>query len=159
MARENLLDHVPIPSSRIFRIRGEVNPVLEAARYAEVCHQHIGRHEGVPQADLIMLGLGEDGHTASVFPSDISLFGSDKLFEVALHPGTSQQRITMTGKVINQAKLVVFLATGESKAARVAQVINRLSGWDLLPASMVSPEYGELTWLLDHGAASRLNSV
>jgi 6-phosphogluconolactonase len=158
MARENLLEHVPIPSSGIFRIHGEANPAAEAARYSKLFGRHVPMYHGVPQADLIMLGLGEDGHTASIFPSNIELFSSEKLFEVAEQPDTAQKRITATGRIINQAKLVVILATGESKAARVSQVINRLHGCDILPASRVSPENGALIWLLDHKAATRLTS-
>jgi 6-phosphogluconolactonase len=158
MAREKLLTHVPIPSSNIFRIHGEADPAAEAARYSDLFGRHVTPYHGVPQADLIMLGLGEDGHTASIFPSNIELFSSDNLFDVAEHPETAQKRITATGKVINQAKLVVILATGESKAARVDQVINRSEGWDTLPASRVSPENGELIWLLDNKAAARLTS-
>jgi 6-phosphogluconolactonase len=158
MARESLLDHVPVPTSNIFRIHGEADPAAEAARYSDLFESHVKMHQGVPQADLIMLGLGEDGHTASIFPSNVELFNSDKLFEVAEHPETAQKRITATGRIINHAKLVVILATGESKAARVAQVINRIQGRDILPASLVSPENGQLLWLLDQKSAERLTS-
>jgi len=156
MARENLLDHIPVPASSIFRIYGEANPAAEAARYGEQFGRHVNLVHGIPQADLFMLGLGEDGHTASIFPSNIELFSSRNLFEPSEHPLTKQKRITATGRVINQSKLVVILATGQSKAARVAQVINRLDGWDQLPAARVSPEDGELIWLLDRMSASSL---
>ena len=158
MARENLLDHIPIPASNIFRIYGEADPAAEAMRYAEQFRRHVSLFHGIPQADLMMLGLGDDGHTASIFPSHIELFGSDKLFEPAEHPETGQKRITATGKVINQAKRVVILATGESKAAMVARIINRLEGWDRLPASLVSSGNGTLIWLLDQRSAAGLIS-
>jgi 6-phosphogluconolactonase len=104
-----------------------------------------------------MLGLGEDGHTASIFPGNIGLFNSPALFETVLHPATKQKRITATGKVINHAKLVVILATGESKSSRVAQVINHLDGWNELPAGHVRPENGKIIWLIDKMAAKELD--
>lgn len=149
MARENLLDHVPIPSSNIFRIRGEANPVEEAVRYSQLFKRHVHPNQGFPQADLVMLGMGEDGHTASIFPVNIDLFKSDALFEPSEHPETRQKRITATGMIINHAKVVVMVAPGEAKAPRVAQIINRLEGWDRLPAARVKPENGEMIWLLD----------
>ena len=158
MARENLLGQIPIPASNIFRIRGEENPAIEVVRYAEQFVRQVKPHHGIPQADFVMLGLGEDGHTASIFPSNIDLFSSDKFFDVAEHPDTGQKRITATGKIINHAKFVVILTTGESKASKVVQIINQLSGWEQLPASHVCPENGELIWMLDQKSASRLIS-
>jgi len=156
MARENLLDHVPVPLSNIFRIRGEDDPVAEASRYSELFTRHIDHGNNGYKADLIMLGLGEDGHTASIFPAGIQLFGSEKLFEVAEHPDKKQKRITATGTIINHAKTVVILACGENKASRVAQIIDRLNGWETLPAARVRPENGNLIWLLDQKAAIKL---
>jgi 6-phosphogluconolactonase len=156
MAKESLLDHVPIPANNIFRIRGEADPSVESDRYAEAVLQYVPSHHNIPRFDFIMLGLGEDGHTASIFPGNTHLFSSDKLFEVAENPHTKQKRITATGKLINQAKYIVFLVTGESKAEMVARVIERKDRWEKLPASMVHPENGELLWLLDNQAASKL---
>jgi 6-phosphogluconolactonase len=156
MARENLLDHVPIPLPNIFRMRGEAEPVAEAARYGEIFSRQVNVARNLPQADLVMLGLGEDGHTASIFPGNTDLFDSPALFETVVYPETKQKRITATGKIINHAKLVVILATGESKASRVAQVINHLDGWNELPAGHVNPENGEVIWLLDKMAAKEL---
>jgi 6-phosphogluconolactonase len=156
MAKDNLLDHVPVPSNNIFRIHGESNPAAEAVRYGEIFSRNVTPFQGIPQAGLLMLGLGEDGHTASIFPENIDLFNSDNLFEPSVHPVTKQKRITATGKIINRAKLVVILVTGESKASKAAQVIDQLNGWEQLPASMVDPEHGELLWLLDSKASEKL---
>ena len=155
MAKESLLDQVPIPANNIFRIRGEANPSYEADRYAKVVHQHVSSQNNIPQLDFMMLGLGDDGHTASIFPGNLHLFSSDKLFEVAEHPQTKQKRITATGKLINQALTVAFLATGESKSAMVSTALDRKKEWEKLPASLVHPENGELLWLLDEKAASK----
>jgi len=159
MAKESLLDHVPIPPSNYFRIQFEADPATEAGRYAELFRKQVKLYQGIPRADLLMLGLGEDGHTASIFPENLQLFNSDKLFEPTEHPDTRQKRITATGKVINRAKLVVMLVTGEAKASRVAQIINRLKGWDQLPAARVRPENGELIWLLDQKTAFKLKNI
>jgi 6-phosphogluconolactonase len=153
MARESLLDHVPISASKIFRIHGEAEPVTEAERYALQFRQHVNTVQGIPQTDLLMLGLGDDGHTASIFPSNLQLFNSDKLFELAEHPETRQKRITATGKIINHARLVVIIATGKGKALKVSQILNHANGCDKLPAALVNPENGEVIWLLDREAA------
>ena len=156
MAKDSLLDYVPIPANNIFRIRGEANPSVEAGRYGEIVRQLVPSLQNVPQFDFIMLGLGEDGHTASIFPGDLHLFSSDRLFVVAVNSQTKQKRITATGKIINQAKSVVFLVTGEAKAEMVARIIERKDGWEKLPASLVHPENGEILWLLDERAAAKL---
>ncbi|MEI7980002.1 MAG: 6-phosphogluconolactonase [Bacteroidota bacterium] len=155
-AKETLLDHLPVPPANIYRIRGEAGPKAEAERYAELFNRNVPPVKGIPRADFIMLGLGEDGHTASIFTSNIHFFTSDKFFEPAEHPVTKQKRITMTGKIINHAKTVVFIATGRAKATRTAQIIHRTEGYDLLPAAHVCPAKGELFWLLDRQAAFNL---
>jgi len=159
MTKESLLDLLPIPAGNIFRIKGELEPKTEAARYAKVVKRYIPIIDNLPQFDMIMLGLGEDGHTASIFPENLHLFDSDKLFEVALHPQTNQKRITATGKMINRAKTIFFLVTGESKATMLARIINKSEGWEKLPASRVQPLNGKLFWLLDHNAGLKLNST
>ena len=156
MARETLLDHLPVNLSGIFRIKGENDPAGEAKRYSEVFKREVNFNQGVPSADLLMLGLGEDGHTASIFPDNIDLFSSTALFEQVEHPVTKQKRITATGKIINNAKLIIILATGTGKAEKVAQILNKLNGWEQLPAGRVKPEHGQLIWLLDRQAASKL---
>lgn len=156
MAKERLLDFIPIPAINIFRIKGESDPYVEAERYSEIVRRHVLSQNNIPRFDLMMLGLGEDGHTASIFPDNPGLFKSDRLFEVSENPYTKQQRITATGKIINQARHIVFLVTGQSKAEMVARIIERKEGWDKLPAGMVFSASGEQTWWLDDRAASGL---
>jgi 6-phosphogluconolactonase len=156
MAMENLISHVPVQPKHIFRIRGEESPAEEAARYSDQFTNQVSQFEGNPVVDLVMLGMGEDGHTASIFPGNIGLFDSEKLFEPSEHPVTKQMRITATGRIINHAKLVVMLATGEAKAAITTQIILKSDGWEKLPAARVIPENGELLWLLDQKSAYKL---
>jgi 6-phosphogluconolactonase len=157
MAYESLIRNIIIPGTNIYRIKGENDPDEEAERYSELVGRLLPHHKNIPQFDLVMLGLGEDGHTASIFPGDIHLFNSEKLFEVSQHPSSRQKRITATGKLINNARQVFFLVTGESKAERVAQVIEEKSGWLDLPASHITPKNGQLVWLLDDAAGQKLS--
>jgi len=156
MAFESLINNIDIPSTNIFRIEGEKDPVDEAERYAELVDMQLPHHKNIPQFDLVILGLGEDGHTASIFPGNVNLINSEKLFEVSQHPETRQKRITATGKLINNARQVYFLVTGEIKAERVAQIIEKKSGWQDLPASQVNPTDGQLDWMLDDLAGQLL---
>lgn len=157
MASESLLKNVKIPDQNIYRIRGENDPLQEAKRYSEIADKMLPHQNEIPQFDLCMLGLGEDGHTASIFPDQIALINSERLFEVSLHPVSNQKRITATAKLINNSKKVYFLVTGESKAEKVVQIIEKKEGWELLPASHINPFEGELIWMLDKPAGQKLS--
>ncbi len=157
MAFENLLSYVTIPDLNIFRIQGEIDPHVAAKNYAEIVNKLLPHKKSIPQFDLFILGLGEDGHTASIFPDQITLFDSEKLFEIGHHPVSGQNRITATGKLINNAKHICFLVTGASKAEKVSQIIEKKESFQLLPASFIHPAEGELTWMLDELAGHKLN--
>lgn len=157
MAYDSLLSAVPIPALHIFRIQGEAaDPDLEAHRYAAQTQEVVPAHNGLPQFDLVMLGLGDDGHTASIFPGSLHLFDSDALFVVAQHPQSGQKRVSATGKLINNARTVVFLATGPAKTSMVATLLQKQAGWEDLPAAYVQPTEGQLYWLLDAKAAAHI---
>lgn len=156
MVKESLLDHIDIPDSNVVRIKGEKDPSSEAARYAEVVKSLLPHEKDIPRLDLVMLGLGEDGHTVSIFPANIRLFHSNELFEATKNPYTGQNRITATGKLINNAKMVVFIATGLSKAKIASNVIENKAGAEKYPASLIHPGSGKLIWLLDEEAAGGL---
>ena len=159
MAYENFLQNVPVPDTNIFRIRGEEDPKTEAKLYSDLVRANISFFNEIPQFDLMLLGLGTDGHTASIFPDSIHLFDSYNLFDVAVKPGSGQKRITATGKLINNALKVIFLVTGKGKAETVSTVIERKEGFEKLPASRVKPVLGQLLWMLDESAAMKLNNV
>lgn len=156
MTKEYLIKNINIPELNIFRIKGENNPSEEARKYSETIKKSIPRENHIPRFDLIMLGLGEDGHTASIFPYNIGLFDSDEFFVTSAHPETGQVRITATGKLINHAREVCFLVTGSGKADIVARVVAKKEGWEQLPASKVNPANGRLVWMLDQGAGKEL---
>lgn len=144
MTKKHLLDPVGMPAGNIFRIIGENDPQAEAARYGSI----------LPDAfDLIMLGLGEDGHTASIFPGSIQLWDSPANCVVAAHPDTGMLRVSFTGKVINSAHYVAFLATGKSKAGKVDAILRHPSADAVrYPAARVAPSSGKLYWFLDKEA-------
>jgi 6-phosphogluconolactonase len=156
MAYETLIKKIDIPAGNIFRIEAEKDPEKEAERYSTLVEDLLPHEMDLPRFDLILLGLGEDGHTASIFPGNIRLYNSEKLFEVSRHLATGQKRITATGRLINNARRVCFLVTGENKAEKVAQIIEKKPGWQDLPASMVNPLAGDLIWLLDDTAGRML---
>ena len=141
----------------IHRIKGEDDPGKEAKRYEKEINSSIDQSNGIPSFDMIILGLGEDGHTASIFPDQMALLQSGNVCEVAHHPVSRQKRITLTGPVINNAKMVVFLVTGESKADRIREIHYKETNYEQYPASHIRPLNGDLLWFLDEAAAQYLH--
>ncbi len=157
MTVEYLISKIEIPKENIHRIKGENEPDYEAKRYAELLDDNLPKSDGgVPSFDLVILGMGDDGHTASIFPHEIDLWHSDKLCEVAVHPDSGQQRVSITGKVINHAQIVTFLVTGENKVDKVDEIINKKGDFEKYPASLVAPNSGNLIWFLDAAAAAKI---
>lgn len=156
MAKEFLLKQIPVPVENTFRIRGENNPVEEAKRYSITVQKELTSISGVPRFDLIMLGIGEDGHIASIFPNQIELFHSNEPFVVTKHPSTGQNRISATGQILNNALHVHFLVTGTNKAGILPRILEERLQSHMLPASLVRPMQGELKFLLDNLSASQL---
>jgi len=154
-AYELWLRPIGINILKIHRIEGENEPTTEATRYSEEIKNWIPLINDFPRFDLIMLGLGDDGHTASIFPNQMDFLASDNICEVATHPVSKQKRITLTGKVLNNARKVVFVSTGDSKAKMVKNVV--FDAKPEFPASHIKPENGELIWLLDNDASEILN--
>lgn len=155
-ASKNLIKKINIPLSNIHPIVGENHPYLEADRYSTLIHKHFDVVNSIPSFDLVFLGLGEDGHVASLFPDQPEIFRSNRLFEVTTHPDSGQQRITATGKLINNASQVFFIVTGKNKAEVVKAVLDKDEKNEKLPASQISPELGNLVWFIDKEAAELL---
>jgi len=156
MCKAHLLDRIDIPPENIHRIRGESAPAPEAERYAALLGENLPVKYRSPQFDLVMLGLGEDGHTASIFPHEAKLWDSRAYCEVATHPASGQKRVTITGRLINNAARVAFLVTGAGKAEKVMEILQEKEGFENYPASRVSPRSGGLFWFLDKEAARRI---
>lgn len=157
MAYDLFLEPLGVPSGNIHRIRGEMPPEAEAGRYAEELEEHLPVEDGMPVFDMIMLGLGSDGHTASIFPHQIELLDSEEPCAIAEHPLSGQQRITLTGNVLNQAREVVFLATGSGKKERVREILKEEAVAGQYPASHIRPKKGKLLWYLDRAAAEEIS--
>jgi 6-phosphogluconolactonase len=156
MTMRKLLSKIEIPFLNIHRIKGEDDPEKEASRYSEEISLFTRKRDGLPLFDLILLGLGEDGHTASIFPGHPELLDSDKICDVAFHPVTQQKRITITGKVINNAEAVTFLVAGKKKKEIVEKMFKKDPSALNYPATYIVPVYGRLSWFLDKEAERSL---
>ncbi len=152
MTADHLLNHIVIPEENIHRIKGEDDPEKEATRYGSVLNVSLPKNKGVPQFDLVILGMGSDGHTASIFPHEIELWDAKPNCAVAIHPDSGQRRVSLTGKVINNAKEVAFLVTGEDKQEKVTEILSKSEVSKNYPAALVNPESSKLYWFLDEAA-------
>lgn len=157
MTREALLDRVPLPPAQIHRMEGELEPEEGAARY-ESGLRNAFRLEGAeaPVFDLIQLGMGPDGHTASLFPHTAALHELGRLCVANHVQNKDAWRITLTWPVLNQARSVFFLISGADKAAIVREVFLGPHDPERLPSQLIRPSGGILTLILDKPAASLL---
>jgi 6-phosphogluconolactonase len=152
MAREFLLNKVSIPSAHVQRIRGEDAPPESARAYAKVLHDFFRASPEWPTFDLIILGMGTDGHTASLMPGTAALHEERRWVVENVVRSLQTIRITMTLPVIDQARRVWFLVTGAKKAAAYAKAIS--GPREDCPASLVQPESGVLRWYIDKAVSA-----
>jgi len=161
MCRRLLLDHVPLKDEQVFPIPTNAATPEEAAdEYARTLTRALGQTAGgpPPALDLVLLGMGDDGHCASLFPGMPTLRVQDR-WVVSSPPGTLPppvDRVTCTFPVLNAARQVVFLVNGEKKATAVRDIFEGWAGVEQHPAAGVRPSAGTLTWLLDETAAGLL---
>lgn len=155
-ARKILIDPLGLPDSQIHRIRGEEEPLSEARRYGQLLMEQLPMDHGVPVFDWVWLGLGEDGHTASIFPDQIDLWNSPEPCVVATQPESGQKRITVTGNLINAARRISFIVPGKSKSQIVNEIVMKEGSYMEYPAFYVSPTSGFLEWFMDQDATSWL---
>jgi 6-phosphogluconolactonase len=155
MARETLLDAVGLPDENIHRLKGELDPIEAAAEYENDLRSVFRLLPGsIPRFDVIVLGMGADGHTASLFPGTDALTETDRLVVANHVPQLDTMRLTFTFPVLNAARLVVFLVAGDDKAEAAQQC---MFGETAPPAGLVRPADGDLHWLLDKGAAAGIS--
>jgi len=155
MASEVLLDHVPV--ANVHRIQGELPPEEAAEAYEEELRKFF-QTEDVPRFDLILLGLGADGHTASLFPWTAALEVHDRWVVANPVPRLGTTRITLTLPVINAARAVIFLVAGEDKAEALREILEGDADPHAYPAKLIQPP-GEPEWMLDQSAASLLSEL
>jgi 6-phosphogluconolactonase len=158
MANEAMLSRVPVPSENIHRIRAE-NP--DAGKAAEEYEQELRGFfklaaEQLPPFDCVLLGMGPDGHTASLFPGTKALHERQRLVVSNWVAKFQSYRITMTTPVLNNADMVIFLVSGAEKAEPLRVVLEGQKQTDLFPSQLIEPTHGKLLWLVDQAAARQL---
>ena len=146
MTREALLDHIDIPAQNVHRVRGELAPAQAAQDYRAELGNVLGTN---PRFDLVLLGMGDDGHTASLFPDSPALAERERTAIAVYAAHLDSWRVTLTLPVLNRARHVLFLVSGANKAP----ALSRIRAGEPLPAGRVHPCPGTLTWLLDQDAA------
>src|SRR3990170_3090509 len=157
MANDAFLSHVAIPDNNIHRVMGENPPQSEVHRYEKEIKTHLPLAENeLPQFDRVFLGMGNDGHTASLFPGSPTLLEKEAACVIAEHPTSGLKRISLTLPVINNAKRISFLVTGEEKATIVREILKKSPSSLNYPAAKVKPFNGVLEWYLDKSAAKGL---
>jgi 6-phosphogluconolactonase len=157
MTREALLDRVPLKPEQVHRMEGELEPEAAAARYESNLRNEF-RLEGaeMPRFDLVALGMGDDGHTASIFPHTEAIHAMGRLVTANQVPQKQTWRITLTWPVINRASSVFFLIGGEDKASVLSEVLTGPRDVERFPSQLIWPASGILTLFLDKAAASLL---
>ena len=165
MVRESLLDHVDVADSNVHRMRGEDDPKEAARNYEQVLRTIMRTPSGPPRTvpgkrfDLVLLGLGSDGHTASLFPRAASLEAGDRWVAAEYVHAVSMWRLTLTATLINSAAHVAFMVSGSTKAGIVQQVLERPTRSPQLPAQLINPTDGHLHWMIDLQAAAGLAHI
>ena len=157
MARELLLSRVPVPAAQIHRIPAGNGTALEAAElYQRTLRDRLPEVHGLPRLDYVLLGLGTNGHTASLFPHCPAVNEQERLVAADHVEEVRAWRITMTAPMLNNAAQVTFLATGAEKAEVVERVIQGPRAPEATPAQLIAPRKGQLSWVLDARAAALL---
>lgn len=149
MAREALLSVVPIPLDNVNRMRGELEPEAAAREYGLLLKEHFGD----AGCDVVLLGMGDDGHTASLFPDTAALRETEHRCVANFVPKLDTWRITMTAPFINRAWQVMVLVTGAGKAERLRQVLEEKPDPNQTPIRLIDPEIGKMVWVMDAAAA------
>ena len=155
-ARDAFLIHVPIPDANIHRVKGELEPAEASKDYALTLKQFASSPLEFPRFDLVYLGMGEDGHTASLFPGSPVDAIEPTLPVTAHYQDRPANRVTLTQLVFNQARMVAFMVTGEKKVVTLAEVLSDGYNPELYPAQRIAPKDGQLIWLADEAAAGKL---
>ena len=163
MVRETLIDQVPLPAENVHRMRGEDDPVAAAAAYERVLRHELGISAGPPtpdaRFDLMLLGMGDDGHTASLFPGLTAVSEHERWVTAEYVAEVSMWRVSCTPALFNTAAAVVFLVSGREKAAMLRRVLEGPYQPEVLPAQVVAPHDGSVCWLLDAAAAANLTEA
>ena len=155
MAFDTLLNNVPVPPAQIHVMRTDIAPELAAAEYEVLLKTYFAAEAGSKSFDLVLLGMGDDGHTLSLFPGTHVMHIEDRWTTSLFLTQQNMYRITLTAPIVNRAACVAFLVSGQGKAIALQQVIEGDYKPDLYPAQVIQPK-GELHWFTDEAAAANL---
>ena len=174
MAFDTLLNHVPVPQSQIHIMRTDIDPDGSAKEYEDILEDYFPEAARfTPQAtnnltshvshfttfDLVLLGLGDNSHTLSLFPGEEVIHEKDRWVRSVFVKEINMQRITLTAPVVNLSKRIAFLVNGQDKAAAVAHILSDNYNPDLYPAQVIKALHGELLWFLDEAAAVKMKKI
>lgn len=158
IAQKLLFSQIEIPKENIHPIKGENDPTAEALSYSYQISNGLPFSNGWPVFDLILLGMGDDGHTASIFPDQMYLLRSNQICKVAVHPQSQQKRITLTCQTINSALKIWFVVTGTGKADRLKDFFSKDEPVKSIPAAHIRPLNGIVELYADEAAAEKIGS-
>lgn len=156
MANETLIEHIPIPSHNVYRVQAELNPETASSHYETTLRTFFADAD-LPRFDVMLLGMGDDGHTASLFPGTIALVETERWVVANYVDKLGVWRITLTPPAINHARHIAFLVTGANKATRLRDVLHGERQPIVLPSQLIRPKDGKLLWLVDETAAASLD--
>lgn len=162
MAHDALIAQVPIPTTNIHRVQTELGAMPAAQAYERELLHAVAASSSSSSAlslDLILLGMGDDGHTASLFPGTVAIFEKKRWVIAHFVPKVNMLRITFTPVLINAARTVMFLVSGAGKSLMLRRVLYEFDQPNVLPSQIVSPASGELLWMVDAAAAAQLNET
>lgn len=157
VAKRTFLDYVPIPASQVHPYQTEgITAETSATNYAELIRSTVPTEAGLPRFDIIFLGMGDDGHTASLFPGTTPIHEQNQIVVSHFVDHLDSTRLTFTPPMLNAARLIVFLVAGAGKSAKLKEVLEGPERVDEIPSQVVRPNAGELIWLIDRAAAAEL---
>jgi 6-phosphogluconolactonase len=149
MTQNALLEHIALPTENVHRMKGELKPKEGLLDYQKEIDK-IPAKNGFPEFDLIILGMGDDGHTASIFPTEKELLDKEDVLAIGTNPYSGQKRLTLTGKTINNAKEVIFHVTGKNKATVLTKILNQKGDFLEYPAAHING--ANTAWFVDKAA-------
>ena len=155
-AMDIFLSYVSIPDENLLRIKGELEPAEAIKDYIRILKKFASPPLDWPRFDLVLLGMGADGHTASLFPGSKIETSNPVRSARAEYQGRPAKRVTLTEPIINSARIVIFLVTGENKSQTLYQILKGMDEPEKLPAQRIQPTNGQLIWLIDEAAGSKL---
>jgi len=156
MAFDTLLNHVPIPSDQIHIMKTDISPEQSAAQYSEILHRYFTETKASPSFDLVLLGMGDDGHTLSLFPGTEVVHEDVEWTKAYYLKEQDMYRITLTKVIVNRADKILFLISGDAKSEALKQVIQGDPNPDKYPSQVIKPSSDGLFFFVDEAAAAKL---